>query len=201
MKVYLYLILIFFTSCDSTLKSNNFPIEEKARTYEKEIKKIKDFAEANGYNQKIAFMVDYSIHSGSNRFFIVNLETSTISKRALVSHGSCKDDDRNDADIVTNFSNKSGSLCTTLGMSVMADRAYSKWGANYKYWIDGLEEGNKNMRSRVVVLHSWEGIPDEEIYPEAVAMSWGCPTVSIAFLAELDKILKQESNVLLYSFE
>lgn len=202
MKNFLYIFTILFFSCNNTsLKSNNLLIEKEVKTYEKEIKKLKEFAKTNGYNQKLAFMVDYSIHSGKNRFFIVDLETSTIPKKALVCHGSCKDENRNKKDLATTFSNTSESLCSTLGMSVMAGRAYSTWGSKYKYWIDGLEEGNKNMRSRVVVLHSWEGVPDEEIYPKALAMSWGCPTVSLDFLAELDEILKKEEKVLLYSFK
>lgn len=200
MKIFLYLFTILLLSCSET---NSYFTQKPLvkRTYEKEIQKIKAFAKTNNYNQQVAFMIDYSVHSGSNRFFIVNLASDTIIKKALVCHGSCKDDDRNSSDIATNFSNKSGSLCTTLGMSVISERAYSSWGSNYKYWIDGLDEGNKNMRDRVVVLHSWEGVPDEEIYPKSLAMSWGCPTISINFLAELDEILKKEEKVLLYSFE
>jgi hypothetical protein len=202
MKILIYILTIINFSCGNfTLKSSNLPISEKKKTYKEEISRIKTFAETNGYNQKTAFMVDYSIHSGRNRFFVINLETNTISRSALVCHGSCKGDDRNDNDIATNFSNKSGSLCSTLGMSLISYRAYSSWGGNYKYWLEGLEKSNKNMRSRVVVLHSWEGVADEETYPKPLAMSWGCPTVSIGFLDTLDKILKKETKVLLYSFE
>ena len=56
------------------------------------------------------------------------------------------------------------------------------------------------MRKRIVVLHAWEYVSDEEIYPNPIVMSWGCPTVSIKFLDELDGILKKNKKVLLYSF-
>jgi hypothetical protein len=86
-------------------------------------------------------------------------------------------------------------------MAVIGERAYSSWGKNYKYWLDGLEAANTNMRKRVVVLHAWEHVPDKEIYPKSLALSWGCPTVSIQFLDELDKILKENDKILLYSFD
>lgn len=143
-------------------------------------------------------MIDYSVHSGKNRFFIVDLKNETILNKALVCHGNCKGD--NTKDIPTTFSNTANSYCSSLGMSVIAERDYSTWGSNYKYWLDGLEETNKNMRSRVVVLHSWEGVKDEETYPKALAMSWGCPTISLKMLDKIDQLLETEKKVLLYSF-
>ena len=204
MKIILLTFLSIFFLCSELSKIEIFEsvvVKKEKKNYLKDIKHIKDFAKKNTYNQEIAFMIDYSVHSGKNRFFVVNLKTDSIIYKALVCHGSCKDKQVNDNDFATEFSNKSGSLCTTLGMSLIAQRAYSTWGSNYKYWLDGLEEGNKNMRSRVVVLHSWEGVPDEEIYPKPLALSWGCPTVSIDFLATLDGVLKENKKVLLYSFK
>lgn len=172
---------------------------EESKNYNTHIEEIKKFAKNNKKNEEIAFMIDYSLHSGKNRFFVVDLKNEKIIKKALVCHGSCKSDAKNDENAST-FSNVSESLCTSIGMAVMGERAYSKWGKNYKYWIDGLESTNSNMRKRVVVLHAWKHVPDTEIYPNPIVMSWGCPTVSIAFLDELDKILKKNKDVLLYSF-
>jgi len=133
-----------------------------------------------------------------NRFFVVDLKKDIIIKKGLVCHGSCKG--KNTSGTATVFSNTSDSYCTTLGMAVVGERAYSKWGKNYKYWLDGLENANSNLRNRVVVLHAWEHVPDKEMYPKPLALSWGCPTVSIKFLDELDEILKENEKVLLYSF-
>ena len=119
----------------------------------------------------------------------------------MVCHGSCSGENSNVAGLATEFSNTSNSLCSTLGIAVVSGRDYSKWGNNYKFWLDGLEKSNNNMRNRVVVLHAWEGVPDKEIYPKPLAMSWGCPTVSLAFLDTLDDILKDNNKVLLYSFK
>ena len=146
-------------------------------------------------------MIDYSLHSGLPRFFVVNLNTNKILYKGLVCHGSCKDEKTNDSDYCKNVSNTKDTNCTSLGFALIADRAYSKWGKNYKYWLDGLEKTNNNMRKRVVVLHAWEGVPNEQIYPKALTTSWGCPTVSIDFLDTLDGVLKKEKRIVLYSFK
>lgn len=198
-----FIIILSFLSCkkekQNSFLSNVVAIEEKSSDYSEKIGHIRAFAKTNDYNQDIAFMIDYGIHSGKNRFFVVDLKKDSIIKKALVCHGGGKG--KNNEAIPTVFSNKSETHCSSLGMAVMAERAYSSWGKNYKYWIDGLEETNSNMRKRVVVLHGWKNMPENETYPKPIATSWGCPTVSVDFLDELDKILKENENVLLYSFE
>jgi len=169
-----------------------------AKTYTVEIDHIKDFAKQKSYNQNIALMIDYSLHSGYQRFFVVDLQKGEIIKKGLVCHGGAKG--KNNSGIPTVFGNVSESHCTSLGMAVVGKRDYSSWGKHYKYWLDGLEKSNSNMRKRVVVLHAWEGVSDADIYPETLAVSWGCPTVSIQFLDDLDVILKEHDKVLLYSF-
>jgi len=170
-----------------------------SKDYSLEIEHIKKFAKQHHYNSDIAFMIDFSLHSGLNRFFVVDLKKERLIKKGLVCHGSCKGGNNNSTAAV--FSNTNDSYCTTLGMAVIGKRAYSSWGKNYKYWLDGLEKSNENMRKRVIVLHAWEHVPDKEVYPKSIAMSWGCPTVSIQFLDELDTILKKNNKVLLYSFD
>ena len=194
------LFIILFFSCKQERQASILTDAPKIieASYATQIQKIVAFAQKSNYNTNIAFMIDYSLHSGKNRFFVVDLKKEKIIKKGLVCHGSCKGKNKNDQ--ATTFSNTPNSYCTTLGIAVMGERAYSKWGKNYKYWIDGLETSNSNMRKRVVVLHAWEYVPDKEVYPNPIALSWGCPTVSIKFLDELDEILQKHKKVLLYSF-
>jgi len=194
MKLSIFISLFLLFRCSSEIYS-----EKTAIDYTNEIQKIKTFVKANGYNQKIAFMVDYSLHSGLSRFFVVDLNKEKILDKGLVCHGSCKGE--NDSDYAEKFSNINDSYCTSLGFASIGKRDYSKWGKHYKYWINGLEISNSNMKSRVVVLHAWEGVANKTIYPISLATSWGCPTVSINFLDRLDKILKKEEKIVIYSFE
>ena len=204
MKLILLLIAIpIVFSCQEEIQEKKIEVKEKIeevkKNYSSQIAYIKNFTKNKKYNKKIAFMVDYSVHSGKNRFFVIDLTRDSILEKGLVCHGDCKG--KNNRDIPLKFSDKSGSNCTSLGMAVVSKRDYSSWGKHYKYWLDGLEKTNKNMRKRVVVLHAWKGVPNKEIYPKTMVMSWGCPTVSVKFLDKLDVLLKKNKEVLLYSFE
>ena len=194
MKLTIFLSLFLFFRCSTEIQPKKDAID-----YISKIEKIKTYAKSNHYNQKIAFMIDYSLHSGLPRFYVVNLINDTIIDKGLVCHGNCKG--KNDSDYAKNFSNKNDSYCTSLGFTSIGKRDYSKWGKHYKYWLNGLEKSNSNMKSRVVVLHAWDGVPNKSIYPISLATSWGCPTVSIDFLDRLDTILNKEKNVLIYSFK
>ncbi|MDD3005795.1 murein L,D-transpeptidase catalytic domain-containing protein [Flavobacterium sp.] len=199
MKLLLFTFITTLLFCNTYNSSNNKEAKAiEVKNYQTQINHIKTFAKNNAYNQNVAIMIDYSLHSGRNQFFIVDLKNEVILTHALVCHGNCKG--KNSSDLCTNFSNEANSYCTTLGMALIGERDYSTWGSSYKYWLDGLEDSNKNLRSRVVVLHSWEGVKDEEIYPNTLAMSWGCPTISLKMLAQVDELLKNEKKVLLYSF-
>ncbi|MET2986588.1 murein L,D-transpeptidase catalytic domain-containing protein [Aureibaculum conchae] len=208
-KFTILVLILSFCSCKKekqgliNLKQNlveeTVNTEPKELDYAKEIEHIKSFAKKGDYNQKFAIMINYGLHSGKNRLFVVDLKKDSIIKKALVCHGSGKG--KNTKAIPTVFSNVSESHCSSLGMAVMGKRAYSRWGKNYKYWIDGLEETNSNMRKRIVVLHGWKEMPEKETYPKPIATSWGCPTVTIDFLDQLDAILKKNEKVLFYSFK
>ncbi len=193
-KLLIFLLTISFSSC----QKENLPPEKTIVDYQTQINHIKNFVKKKNYNQNIAFMIDYSLHSGLKRFFVVDLKSNKFINKGLVCHGNCKGE--NDSDYSKVFSNINNSYCTSLGMSVVGERAYSKWGKNFKYWLNGLETTNSNMKDRVVVLHAWEGVADNTIYPKSLATSFGCPTISINFLDSLDVILKKNEAILLYAF-
>ena len=65
-----------------------------------------------------------------------------------------------------------------------------------------MEEANKSAKDRVVVLHSWDAVSDEEIYPNYSPLSWGCPAVSNEFMKKLDVQLQNtDKPVLLWIIE
>ncbi len=193
MKLSLYTLLFLFLSCNT-----DATIKKKTSNYRKQFTKIKKFAKQHNYNQNVAFMIDYSLHSGLSRFFVVDLKHNKILDKGLVCHGDCKGKNTNAK--AKHFSNTKDSNCTSLGFALVEERAASKWGKKFKYWLKGLETTNNNMRDRVVVLHAWSGVPNIQTYPIPLGTSWGCPTVSISFLDKLDGVLKKEKRVLLYSF-
>ncbi len=161
------------------------------------------FCQKNDYNQDYYFLVDLGIHPGKNRFFVYDFNDKKITDKNLVTHGSCDHFQLNpDKWEKAKFSDKTNSHCSMKGKFKIGKRDYSSWGIHVKYWLHGLESSNQTAVDRVVVLHSWSAVSDEEIYPNTSPLSWGCPAVSDNFMKKLDAKLKvSKKSVLLWIVE
>jgi len=153
------------------------------------------YCTVKGFNQDYYFLVDYATHSGKFRFWVFDFETNAVVDSGLVSHGACNvfEENANPEENVKT-SNVPDSHCSSLGKYKVGSRDYSTWGVHIKYWLNGLESTNDNAVERVVVLHSWEAVGDEEIYPHHAALSWGCPAVSDDFMLRLDNRLQKQTK-------
>lgn len=153
------------------------------------------FVQKNGYNESTCFMIDISLPSGQNRFFIYNLKKDTISNAGLVAHGNCFQtwlEGRK-------YSNVVGCGCTSLGKYKIGIHYTGKFGYSYK--LHGLDSSNNNAFERTVVLHSHSCIPETEVTDE-ICQSNGCPTVAPAFLEQLKTIINNSAKpVLLWIYE
>ncbi|MCW4470546.1 murein L,D-transpeptidase catalytic domain family protein [Flavobacterium sp. MFBS3-15] len=161
------------------------------------------FCKKEKFNEDYYFLLDMSIHSGRNRFFIYDFKEKKVIDSNVVTHGSCDIHEDNDKKWEkAKFSNADGSHCTALGKYKIGKRDYSSWGIKVKYWMHGLEKTNNNAVARVVVLHSWTAVADTEIFPDYSPLSWGCPAVSDNFMRKLDtRLQKAEKPVLLWIVE
>lgn len=198
MKHFLLLIAVCFLCC------NNSEVEPLAvKDYSSFHEEAASFCKENNYNESYYFLVDLSVHSGKNRFFIYDFATKKVLDKNLVTHGSCDQFEENpDKWKKVKFDNRVDSHCSMNGKYKIGSRDYSSWGINVKYWLHGLELTNKNAEKRVVVLHSWSAVQNKEIYPRHSPLSWGCPAVSDAFMEKLDERLQQSAKpVLLWIIE
>ncbi len=50
---------------------------------------LQQYSSGKGFNQSVFFLVDMSLHSGKNRFFVYDLKANVIKAEGLVAHGSC----------------------------------------------------------------------------------------------------------------
>ena len=154
--------------------------------------KVRSFVYEQGYNTEYCFFIDMRIPSGKNRFFVYNLEENAVEIAGLVAHG--KGSGMGSADALI-FSNEPNSYCTSLGKYKMG-KAYSGcFGLSYK--MHGLDKTNSKAYERAVVLHSYYGVPNKEVYPAAICTSEGCPTVSSGFLAQLKGYLDNSDKPIL----
>ena len=162
-----------------------------------------NFCKTNNFNNDYFILIDLSIHSGRNRFFVYNFRTKKNDYEKLTTHGSCDVFEDNETEWEkAKFSNKVDSHCSSFGKYSIGDRDYSKWGINVKYWLNGLEPSNSNSVKRVTVLHSWEAVANNEIYPTYSPLSWGCPAVSNDFMTILDvKLQASKKPILLWIIE
>ena len=198
MKSIIFLVLLGFVCCNNAT-TKVIPVKDYSSTNAEALQ----YCRENGFNEDYYFLVDLSVHPGKNRFFVYDFKQNKITDKNLVTHGSCDQfDDNPNKWEKAKFSNKSNSHCSMKGKYKIGKRDYSSWGIKVKYWLHGLEKTNANAVNRVVVLHSWSAVANEEIYPQVSPLSWGCPAVSDDFMRKLDAKLKTTSKpVLLWIVE
>jgi len=154
----------------------------------------RDFAATRNYNKEYCFLIDMSLPSGSNRFFIYDLQKDSITGSGLVTHGRCNQDWLEGR----RYGNNIGCGCTSLGKYRIGQRYNGRFGIAFKLY--GLEKTNDKAYARFVVLHAHSCVPENETRDE-ICQSDGCPTVSPPFLQELSPlIMRSKKPVLLWIF-
>ncbi len=146
------------------------------------------YCEKNNLNDKYFFLVDLSIHSGKKRFYVCDFLKQKITERYMVSHGCgsifwSRDCSKENAEI----SNEVDSHCSSIGKYIIGKKGVSRWGIKVNYQLYGMDKTNSNASKRSIVLHSWNAVKDDEVYPDGVAEGWGCPAVSNNSMKEIIK--------------
>lgn len=197
MNHFALLFLLSFICC------HNSKIDANIKNYSHQHKEALTYCSENGFNENYYFLLDLSLHSGKNRFFIYDFKQNKITDKNLVTHGSCDIIEENPNKWnKAKFSNTKDSHCSMKGKYKIGKRDFSSWGIHIKYWLYGMEKYNKNAEARVVVLHSWDAVSNEEIAPKVSPLSWGCPAVSNDFMKIIDAKLKVvKKPVLLWIIE
>lgn len=163
------------------------------------LNQAKAYTAAHAMDKQYALFVDFSKPSGKNRLFVVDLVSKKVIIKSLCCHGMGLGSEPEKPV----FSNVSGSYCSSLGKYKTGARAYSQWGIHVHYKLHGLEKTNSNAFARIVVLHSYEPMPEKEIYPGSLPMGWslGCPVVSNNNMSRIDSLFqKRKSAFLLWMY-
>jgi L,D-transpeptidase catalytic domain len=155
----------------------------------------KAYAEKYGFNTAFCFLVDMSLSSGHDRFFVYDLEKDSVLQSGLVTHGRCNQDWLEGR----KYGNEPGCGCTSLGKYKIGYPYQGRFGLAFKLY--GLDKTNSNAFVRYVVLHSHKCVPESEVNEE-ICQSDGCPTVAPGFLKKLDPLVRNSNKpVLLWIFE
>lgn len=191
----IFLLAILFLSC----KKEATKEEIKLKDYTSYLKEAKVYCKKNNLNQNKFILIDLDLHSGLKRFFVYDFKNNSLTKSYMVSHG-CGDhmwswtSSKEDAPI----SNEPDSHCSSIGKYKIGSRGVSQWGIKVNYLLIGKDTTNSNALKRAIVLHSWEKIPTEEIYPKGTPEGWGCPAVSNESMKEIDALLRTNKNMLMW---
>ncbi|WP_316797192.1 murein L,D-transpeptidase catalytic domain-containing protein [Pedobacter agri] len=180
-------LIILFTLFNFKPASNNKICDSK-------INEALIFSKKNKMDTSICIMVDMSIHSGKNRIFVYDFNKKQITIEGLCAH------DVGGGSTATKpvFSNAIGSNCSSLGKYKIKGRSYSNWGINIHYKMYGLEKTNSNASRRIVVLHSYTPVPNQEIYPQTLfGQSAGCPVLADETMKKIDALLKNRKKPVL----
>lgn len=153
------------------------------------------YTQNHSYHDQLFFLIDMSLPSSQNRFFVYDSNGDSIRLEGMVTHGRCNENWLEGR----RYSNEVGSGCTSLGKYKVGYAYNGKFGLAYK--LHGLDKTNSNAFQRFVVLHSHECVPNAPD-GEELCQSDGCPTVSPAFLQQLKKLITgSKKPVLLWIYE
>ncbi|AWK07556.1 hypothetical protein HYN56_23730 [Flavobacterium crocinum] len=179
--------IFFVTTCvlgNNKHDGNKTFTDLETERFSQQIEAVKSMIASGSYNSKIAFFMDMRIKSGKNRFFVYDLENNKIIDEGLVANGSGSETDVRGE---LKFSNEPNSNCTSLG----------RYAIGKSYILKGLDQTNNNAVKRMIVLHSYSAVPENE-QDYYIALSHGCPMVNEVFFKRLEKIIdSSKSSIIL----
>jgi len=159
------------------------------------VAEARNFIAKKNYNDVICFLIDMSIPSGQNRFFIYHLKKDSIQNAGLVTHGRCNESWLEGR----KYGNTVGCGCTSLGKYKVGYPYQGRFGLAYKLY--GLDKTNDKAFERYVVLHAHDCVPETAV-EEDICQSDGCPTVSPGFLQQLKPMIEKSARpILLWIYE
>jgi hypothetical protein len=148
---------------------------------------------ANPQTSPVLVVIDYSKPSTEPRLWVFDVEKRKLLFKELVAHG------KNSGENATErFSDKPGSLMTSLGVFLTSDTYQGRNG--YSLRLLGLEPGfNGRSLERAIVMHGADYVSDRSARALGrLGRSWGCPAVRRDIARQLIDTVK--NGAVLFSY-
>ena len=144
-------------------------------------------------NDSLLTIIDFSLPSSKDRFFVINLINNQVVYKSLVSHG------RNSGDLYANrFSNKMQSHESALGFFITG-KSY-QGGQGYSLQLQGVDTGyNDRTRVRGIVIHAADYATHEYVTRYGrLGRSFGCPALPPELSRPIINLIKEGSVLFSY---
>jgi hypothetical protein len=144
-------------------------------------------------NDSLLTIIDFSLPSSKDRFFVINLINNRVIYKSLVSHG------RNSGDLYANrFSNKMQSHESALGFFITG-KSY-QGGQGYSLQLQGVDTGyNDHTRVRGIVIHAANYATHEYVTRYGrLGRSFGCPALPPELSRPIINLIKEGSVLFSY---
>lgn len=151
-------------------------------------------ANAMGIAQKsMMTIIDYSLPSTKRRLWVVDMVKGKVMYHTHVAHGS-----GSGGNLAKSFSDKPGSLQTSLGLFVTGKTYQGKHGLSLT--LHGLEKGiNGNAERRRIVVHGANYVSESTAKNLGrLGRSWGCPALDTRLATPIIQTIKDGSLVFAY---
>lgn len=141
----------------------------------------------------IITLIDYSLASTEKRLWVLDLNKDQVIHTSMVAHGKHSGENH-----TTNFSNRIGSLQTSLGVFITQNTYFGHDGLSLK--IQGLEKGyNDNAKVRTIVVHGAPYVSKQFVATMGRAgRSWGCPAVEKPLAKPIIDTIKDGTLILAF---
>ncbi|HEY8257465.1 MAG TPA: murein L,D-transpeptidase catalytic domain family protein [Gemmatimonadales bacterium] len=150
-------------------------------------------AEEIGIKRPLLTVIDYSLPSRYRRLWVLDLETGRVVAHELVAHGR-----GSGADVAQHFSNRSGSMESSLGTFLTGSTYKGKHGLSLR--LRGLDRGlNDLAEARGIVIHGAQYVNDS-IIPKLgrLGRSQGCPALSPEAASRVIRLVQGGTVVFAY---
>jgi hypothetical protein len=148
--------------------------------------------------REVLTIIDYELPSYEQRLWVIDMEANRVLYQEWVAHGMGKPRGSGGTmEEALSFSNRKGTLKSSLGLFVTAETYYGRHGYSLK--LDGLEEGvNDRARERLIVLHGAQYVTEDRADDRLIGRSWGCPAVRPGISKILIDAIKEGSVLWIY---
>lgn len=146
------------------------------------------------FNDAVISVIDFSLPSTQKRFFVIDLENDKLLFHTYVSHG------KNSGKLIAkNFSNKSSSYQSSLGLYTTGSTYFGKHGFSLR--LIGMEKGiNDQAMKRGIVIHSADYASETFALQQGyLGRSQGCPAIPEDVHKALIETIENRSCLFIYS--